>query len=240
MSPSLKRLLAPRKTLTDLVYKRIKDDIVNGVLKPGESTSTGKIAREMGVGPMSVRTALSRLHAERLLVIAPQRGVTVTDISPKELEEAFAIRSRLEGLGAYLACQHISEAQLRQLRAMLDEMQNTERSGDTAEWIKKNHTFHQLIFRVSQNRKLEQFLLDLWSQVNRGRIGVRSIPGHMQRRNQEHESIVKALESRQAKLADRLMQNHIRIAGKEIIEFITKGIYREKLNQQYPDHHESA
>jgi DNA-binding GntR family transcriptional regulator len=44
----------------------------------------------------------------------------------------------------------------------------------------------------------------------------------MERRNAEHESILKVLEGKDAELAESLMQDHILAAGKEIVEFIAK------------------
>jgi DNA-binding GntR family transcriptional regulator len=216
------RPLVPPKTLTESVYERLRDDIVNGLIKPGESFSTIQIARDMQVSSMPVRAALTRLQAEGLIVVTPHRGVTVTSISSGELGEAFAIRSRLEGLGIFLACPRMTEADREQLRRSLEEMGRLEKENDTRGWLKANEQFHQLIFGSSQNRKLVRLLLDLWKQARRGRIGARNIPGHMERRNAEHASILKALEAKDAERAERLMQDHIFAAGKEIVEFIAE------------------
>jgi len=217
-----RRPLAPRKTLTDLAYERIRDDILNGLLKPGESVSTGRIAKDMQISSMPVRAALARLHAEGLVVIAPQRGVTVSSISPAELEELFVVRSRLESLATYLACPHMTEADLAELRRLLEGMRRSEKASDMRAWLKGNERFHRLIFRISQNRKLERLLFDLWGQGRRSRVGARNVPGHVKRRNTEHEGVLKALENTDAELADSLMKDHILAAGKEIVEFIAE------------------
>jgi len=171
---------------------------------------------------MPVRAALTRLEAEGLVVIAPQRGVTVSSISPGELEDVFVVRSRLEGLAIYLACSHMTEADLAELRRLLEGMGRSEKANDIRAWLKGNERFHRLIFRACQNRKLERLLLDLWSQGRRSRVGARNVPGHMKRRNTEHERILKGLEGKDAEPAERLMREHILAAGKEIVEFIAK------------------
>lgn len=220
MNRKSKQPLAPRKTLTDLVCERIRDDIVNGLFKPGEIISTGQIARDLKISSMPVRAALTRLEAEGLVLIAPQRGVMVSKISPEDLEEVFLIRSRLEGLGVYLACPHMTKANLEKLHELAADMRRSEKANDSKGWVRANGQFHRLIFGASQRPRLERLLSDLLNEGKRGRIVPRNVPGHMGRRNAEHESIVKALESRDAELAERMMRNHLLASWKETDEFI--------------------
>lgn len=220
MNRKSNRPLAPRKTLTELVGERIRDDIVNGLLKPGESITIGRLARDLHVSSMPVRAALTRLEAEGLVVIAPQRGVMVSGISPEDLEEVFLIRSRLEGLGIYLACPHITEADLKTLRQLLADMRRSEKANDSKGWVRTNGQFHRLIFRAGQRPRLERLLSDLLNAGKRGRIVPRNVPGHMARRNAEHERILQALEAKDPDLAERMMREHLLASWKETDEFI--------------------
>jgi DNA-binding GntR family transcriptional regulator len=43
--------LGPRKTLSELVHHQLRLDIIRGRFGPGESISTGQIAKAMGVTP---------------------------------------------------------------------------------------------------------------------------------------------------------------------------------------------
>ncbi len=43
------RPLGPRKTLTELTYVRLRDDILHGRIKPNVFISTGKLAKAMGI-----------------------------------------------------------------------------------------------------------------------------------------------------------------------------------------------
>ena len=214
--------LGPRKTLDDLVCERIREDIVNGALRPGESISTTEIARQLQISAMPVRAALTRLEAEGLVVIEPQRGVTVSTISPDDLEELFLMRSRLESLAAYLACPHLAETDLQKLRDLVEQMRQSEQTSDTKGWAKANERFHRTIFSATQRRRLTRMLSHLFNEGKRGRISLRNDPGHMRRRNGEHESILKALECKNAELAERKMQNHLVTAGKETAKFVAE------------------
>lgn len=221
------RPLGPRKTLAELAYQRLRDGIIHGRLQPGELISTGQIARAMHISSMPVRAALTRLEAEGLVVIAPQRGVRVSSISTAELEELFATRSRLEGLAVHLACRHLTGSDLRKMRQYFRDMARYTRAKDAKRWLAANEQWHHLIFRASRNEQLERLLFDLWHRGIRRRTGAPNVPGHMERRNAEHAAILAALEERNAELAERLWRDHILAGGEEIIKFLTQTQLRE-------------
>ncbi len=214
------RPLGPRASLADLAYGRIKDDILNGILRPGESISTGDIAKELQISPMPVRSALTRLQAEGLVTIAPQRGVAVTPVTPEELEEYSVIRSRLEGLAANLAASKLSETGVETLRRIMQEMEQSAAADDAKKWGKANAHFHEAIIESSGKKNLIRLLKEVRHQGMRARIIFRHVPGHMARRNTEHEEILRAVTSKQGRLAERLMRAHILAASKELVEYV--------------------
>ena len=213
-------LLGPRKTLTELAHQQLRADIIRGRFIPGEFISTGKIAEAMGISPMPVRAALTRLETEGLVVIVPQRGVKVSGVSIVELRELFIIRSRLEGLAAYLACPHLTEGDFRKLKRLQAEMAKHAKRTDAKRWLTANEHWHQMIFRASGNKQLDRLLLELWHRGMSRRIAAPNVPGHMDRRFREHQTILAALEKRDADLAERLWRDHILAGGEEIIKYL--------------------
>lgn len=212
--------LGPRKTLAELVHQELRDDILHGRIKPRQFLSTGQIAKAMGVSPMPVRAALTRLQTEGLLVIVPQRGVKVSGVSVAELRELFIIRSRLEGLAAHLACSHLTEADFRELRRLQAEMGRHAARNEAKRWLVINEQWHQLVFRASCNEQLMRLVFDLWRRGMSRRTGTLNVPGHMDRRLREHQAILAALERRDAGLAERLWRDHILAGGEEIIKYL--------------------
>jgi DNA-binding GntR family transcriptional regulator len=220
MPPKNFPLLGPRKTLTELVHQQLRADIIRGRFGPGELISTGKIAAGMGISPMPVRAALTRLETEGLLVIVPQRGVKVSGVSIVELRELFIIRSRLEGLAAHLACPRLTEADLRTLKRLQAGMAKHAKHPDAKRWLTANERWHQTIFRASGNEQLARLLLELWHRGMSRRIAAPNVPGHMDRRFREHQAILAALEKGDADLAERLWRDHILAGGEEIIKYL--------------------
>jgi DNA-binding GntR family transcriptional regulator len=163
---------------------------------------------------MPVRAALTRLETEGLVVIVPQRGVSVSGVSVAELRELFVIRSRLEGLAAHLACPHLTETDFRKLKHLLLEMAKHAKRNDAKRWLTTNEQWHQLIFRANGNEQLTRLLLELWHRGMSRRIGAANVPGHMDRRFREHQAILAPLERRDAELVERLWRDHILPGGR--------------------------
>jgi len=212
--------LNPRITLAEQVYRQLSTDIIRGRFAPGAFLSTGKVAKAMGISPMPVRAAMTRLETEGLVEIVPQRGVRVMGVSVQELQELFIIRSRLEALAAHLACPRLTDVELRKLKRLQLEMAEHERRRDVKHWLVTHEQWHQLIFRASGNRYLTRLLLEIWHRGIFRRFATRNVPGHMDRRLQEHRALLAALESRDAALAERLWRDHILVSGEEIIRYL--------------------
>jgi len=220
MPPRSARRLYPRRTLAELAYGHLRDDIVHGRIKPGEVISTGQIAKAMGISSMPVRAALTRLETEGLLTILPQKGVVVSTVSLVELEELFLIRSRLEGLAAYSACINMTEAELEQLRSLLRNMKRLAETGKVKAWLAANEQWHHLVFRASGNEQLRRLLEELYRRGMGRRVGTPNVEGHTERRYGEHLGILKALERRAPEEAERLWRDHILNGGAEILQFL--------------------
>jgi DNA-binding GntR family transcriptional regulator len=220
MCPQVGRRLAPRQTLTDLSYRQLRNDIVRGRIKLGEVISTGQIAKAMGISSMPVRAALTRLETEGIVTILPQRGVIVSRVSLVELEELFLIRSRLEGLAAFLACANLTKADLGQLRRMLRTMKRAAETVRVKDWLSINEKWHHLIFIASGNDQLRRLLEELYRRGMGRRVGTPNVEGHMERRYGEHLGILGALERRAAEEAEILWREHILNGGAEILQFL--------------------
>jgi len=64
----------------DIVYERIKRDILSGVLSPGEKILRGiELAKQLKVSHITLRTAIKRLEAENLVTQIHGKGTFVTD-----------------------------------------------------------------------------------------------------------------------------------------------------------------
>ncbi len=86
------------KTLAEEVHLRVRADILGGRLLPGQKLRLQTLCDEYGVSLSSVREALTRLAAEKLVRAQPQQGFTVAALSVPELRDLTFVRISIESV----------------------------------------------------------------------------------------------------------------------------------------------
>ncbi len=84
------------KTLVEAIYKQIRQDVLSGKLKPGSKLRFTDLKANYDAGTSTLREALSRLTADRLVTAEGQRGFRVAPISLTELWDITKLRSEIE------------------------------------------------------------------------------------------------------------------------------------------------
>jgi DNA-binding GntR family transcriptional regulator len=154
------RMLKPMKrgTMRTQLSEYLSEAILHGELKPGERIIEIKLARQLGVGQSTLREALQVLEHRALITKFDNRGTFVTRISTKEVESIYAVRLELEPLAASLASQRMSGADLEALEKQLDKMLKAQLRVDLIDLMKQDFSFHQSIWKLSDNVPLEKCL----------------------------------------------------------------------------------
>ena len=80
----------------EMVYRTLRDQIINMELKPGSVISTQEIALSLNVSRTPVREAFLQLQSENLLEISPQRSTVVAKIDINRVMQERFIREALE------------------------------------------------------------------------------------------------------------------------------------------------
>jgi DNA-binding GntR family transcriptional regulator len=157
--------LLARSVLADQVRERLLERILSGRYPPDARIVETQVARELGTSQAPVREALRGLEALGVVEITPFRGARVRRPTPRELLEAYAVRSALETLAARFAVPRLTEPDLARLGAEVDEMQAAAAAGDRHRVAAADARFHGLVVELANNatllkvwRSLEPFL----------------------------------------------------------------------------------
>ena len=110
------------KPLRELVCEHIREAIINGVFAPGERLMEIQMADEMGVSRTPVREAIRKLEMEGFVVMIPRRGTYVSNMSIKDINDVYEIRTSLDILAAGLAAERINDDELEELQRQLVEL----------------------------------------------------------------------------------------------------------------------
>ena len=196
-------------SLHDQVAERVRALIFDQQLAPGAFIDENALAEVWQISRTPLREALKVLVAEGLVELVPRRGCRVIEITETDADELFPIMALLEGRCAFEASRHMSDADLRELQRMHDELERTAAAHDVDGYYKANHVFHSFVQRVANNRWLDRVTADLRKFVRmlRGRQLV--FPGRIEASINEHRVLIAAMLARDGVRAERAMHGHL-------------------------------
>lgn len=198
-----------RRPLHNELVDRLRHMIVEGDLAPGEKLSEKDLCGQFGVSRTPLREAMKVLASEGLVQLTPNRGGTVAKLTLADLDEAFPIMGALEALSGELACQHITDAELRRVKELHERMVRTHESGALRDYFKLNEQIHQMILDAARNPTLAQMQLSLSGRVRRARYLANMTPGRWAEAVAEHTRILEALSARDGKRLAVILKEHL-------------------------------
>src|SRR5689334_13774592 len=156
---------AERDTLQLRVYRALANGLKTGMFKPGEAVTLRSLATRLGTSAMPVREAVSRLIAERALVLLPSRSVIVPRMSRARFTELTETRQILEGAVTEAACARATPALLRQLSDVNDAMKHCIAIDDFQGALSHNMAFHFTLYRAGGMHVTLPLIEMLWLQA---------------------------------------------------------------------------
>lgn len=216
MSKSLDAI--SQKTLEAIVLDRLREAILGGYFEPESQLNQVLVAQQFGVSRGPLRTALSRLEEEGLVVNIPHRGTFVTRLDRKKVRDLYDVRAVLEAHAVRLATPFCTENDLINLENTIHQMQEAAAKGDTTEVIRLDFTVHQFFVERSANQTLRQVWSTLKVQMRRAlTFRHRSYPD-LQEIADSHLPFINLLRVGDADGAARIMESHIREACEDLME----------------------
>lgn len=196
--------------LRDKVFNALREAILNGLLKPGQSLIETKLAEEMGVSRTPIREAIWKLESEGLVSSVPNKGVVVKGISVQDVDDIYTIRCCLEALVARWAVARITEEELARLEESIALMEFYSQRGDHANVNIKIAEFHEIIYRATKSKTLHQILSSLQRHIQRTRTASLRVSGRAEKALSEHRAIFEAFQNRDVEAAEQVMTQHIK------------------------------
>ena len=198
----------------------LEDDIVNGVLKPGDRLDEAALAERFKVSRTPIREAFKYLIGSGLVETVPNRGSFVANVGLPQLIEMFEVMAELEGMCARLATRRITDAESEELRSLLEGCARAKEKGDPDAYYYENERFHDCIYRASHNSFLAQQARQLQMRLKpyrRLQLRVRNRAG---RSLEEHRTIVDAILGGDEIAAEESMKDHVKIQGERFTDFV--------------------
>lgn len=198
-----------RRSLHDEIVVRLRDLIMDGELKAGDKINEAELCLRFGVSRTPLREALKALAAEGLVVLSPNRGAAVAQITEADIDELFPILGALEALAGELACAKITDAEIAALRRDHDRMVKHYSRGEWAGYIKLNRVIHEAIFGVASNRSLTTLYHQVMVRTHSVRFVARKSAMRWREAVDDHEKIIAAIEKRDGRALARVLTVHL-------------------------------
>ncbi len=204
-----------KRTLTDYVYNALRSDILSGTYPAGASLVETRIAEELDVSRTPVREALRRLELEELVRSTPNKGMVVLGVTPKDIDDIYAIRYLLEGQAARWAAERATPADMARLAENLESFAFYVQKGGHFEKLAQLDTdFHDALYSSCKSGVLYHILATLHGHSSSARLRSLQTPNRAARTLEEHTALLTAIAKGDAEAAERLAKAHITQANR--------------------------
>ena len=196
--------------LRDEVFNTLSERILKGVYKPGERLMEIHLADQLGVSRTPIREAIRMLELEGLVKMVPRKGAQVAKISKEDLQDVLEVRKALDTLSVKLACERITEDEIKLLNNAEREFEKALASKDVREIAEADVAFHDVIHSATKNGRLKSMISNLAERIYRYRFEyIKQQSDGGKTLMLEHREIMRCIESRDVESAVKATEIHI-------------------------------
>ncbi len=200
--------LLQTSSLSSVVHGELERMILAGELPPGEKLTEVALAARLGVSRGPLREAFRMLEEAGLVRTEKNRGVFVRHLPVEEAIEIFELRATMDELVGRRLAESIAPAELKEVRLLVDRMEQAVKAKDAPAYHLLNLRFHDRLVELAGNGKLTAIYRKLIKELSLFRRMNLAEGGLMPLSVGEHRQIVKAIASGDADAAARAMFAH--------------------------------
>lgn len=214
---SIVEALLLRDQLADIIRRMI----MLGKFRPGEQISERQLSQKFEISTTPIKEALRILQAEGLVYTKPRVGTFVAEISSGRIYQIVAMRGALEGVAAGFAAHYRTDAEIAEMTALLDRVEEyLEKGFEDQQIAQLNEKFHRTLRGACRN----DYLINLVCNMNSIDRTIRSLSFEVcepqreaQEAYREHRQILQAVVAQDADAAEALMGRHIRRVADRVL-----------------------
>lgn len=150
----LNEMVIVKSTYKDQVVEHVYNLLLDGALSPGDQIKESLLAEQMGISRAPVREALKELMTNGLLEYRPQVGNFITQLSPKEIVDAYITRGVLEGYAVSSSFEELTPEDISTLEQLTYAMTTSAEKGNRKEVVEVGDDFHSRLVNRCDNMQL--------------------------------------------------------------------------------------
>jgi len=192
------------------LYGMLRQQILTGGLRPGESIPEASLAERAGVSRTPVREVLRRLADEGFVTIIPQVGTYVAPIRLAAVYDSQFIRETLECRTIRLATENLAEADAALLRENLAAQRASLAAGEADAFFAQDDALHACLVRIAGRPAIWEVIQGVKSQLDRVRYLSLQSGDWPPVLVEEHATLVEHVLAGDADGAEAAMRAHLR------------------------------
>ncbi len=201
-----------------LAYARLRDEIVDCALVPGERLTEGDVAARVRMGKTPVREALRQLVHEGLVAVHPRRGYVVAPVTLSDVEALCGLRLIVEPAAVALAAERLDEATTTALEKWCHIGYEVANRASVREFHSANRSFHVTIAKACGNPRVaalvDQLLVESQRIIQFGML----LHPHSDEAVHSHEALLEALREGNSSAARRIIAQEIRDTQRMVVD----------------------
>ena len=209
------------------VYSRLKADIADFRLLPGDRFTEGEISDRLGVSRTPVRQALFRLQQEGFVEVLFRSGWRVLPFDFDEFEQLYDLRMVLETTAVHRLCENgprVDHTLVEKLTAIW-LVPAEQRSTDTAEVAQWDEAFHCDLVAAAGNEPMARVHRDITDRIRMIRRLDFTQQSRITATYDEHAKILQAVLANRADQAALLLRSHIATSQAEVRKITLHQVY---------------
>ena len=221
VTPSLSQpdmLEVPRKSLHEEVAERLRQLITEGQLLPGERLNERVLCERLNVSRTPMREAMKVLATEKLIELSPNKGASVIQLTPKDIQQLFEVMAALEGLSGEVAARNHAQSDADEIRALHFEMMGAHARRDLPNYYRLNRAVHEAINCSAGNQVLTETYQSVNTRIQHLRFKSNFNTDKWNAAMKEHEHILQAFLRRDGQLLKALLEAHLRNKRDAVLE----------------------
>ena len=198
--------------MRDLIYEKIKSDILSCNYQPGQKLSEAILSKSFGASRSLIREVLISLEFEKLIVVVPKIGSFVAPISFDYLSQALFVRKSLEIANLKDLVFPMLSSHLELLQLEVDRTEILLNLNQYEDVLVSTNEFHRLLFIFNGRVNIWDYIKIFNNSVHvLHQVEKRDQETRSHKLHQQHKELIQHLRDSDLDSAIALMIDHVSI-----------------------------
>ena len=220
------------QSVHDWVYASLRHMILYNKIAPGDWLRQQEVSAQFKISRTPVREAFRTLSQEGLVVIVPNHGARVSELSTEEFEEIYALRMGIEGLAARLTAQQIQPEQMQPLQEQLEALEKLTRGDDLQTYLQQEWQLRMQCYKITQRQRLLKQVLFLREHSERYIYLAYGVETRIVESFDFHRRLIAAFSRKEDEIAESILQEALRWTLKNAEPVVAARVAATKLNRE--------